>query len=336
MHLPYVSYIIPTELKITHMSRKLIVMIPCLNEAKTLPLVINSIPKTIAGIDTIEVLVVNDGSQDKSVEVAKKLNAHVLSHKINKGLGQTFRDGIEAALNLGADIIVNIDGDNQFNSADIAKLVKPIVDNEADFVTATRYKEFLDYNLAGRGIKNFGNKLFTSIINRITRSNFTDVSCGFRAYSREVAQKLQLFGHFTYTHETFLDIAHKKFVIVEIPVKVAPKRQNGKSHISGNLVKYGYSAVKIIVRGFRDHEPLRFFGYLGFLIMLFGVLFGALLILWYSISGSFTPYKTLGFVSGFLLAFGFLIVVLGLIADMLGRIRDIEEEILYRVKTNEK
>jgi len=315
-------------------SQQLVVMVPCLNEEKTLPLVINGIPKFIKGIDKIKVLVINDGSKDHSVEVAKKLGAHVLSHKTSKGLGKTFQDGIEESLRLGADIIVNIDGDNQFNSVDIAKLVKPITEGEADFVTASRYLDYLDFNLKGRGIKNFGNKMFTWLINKITGNNFSDVSCGFRAYSREVAMKLRLFGHFTYTHETFLDISHKNFVIKEIAVKVEPKRKEGKSHISGNLVKYGYSAIKIIVRSVRDHEPLKFFGYLGFLVMFIGIINGALLLIWYLISGSLTPYKTLGFVSGFLLSFGFLLIILALMADMMGRIRNIEEEILYQIKKN--
>ena len=316
------------------MKRKLIVVIPCLNEEQTIGKVIGLIPKKIPGITSTEVVVVNDCSTDNSVKVALAAGAHVVSHKKWLGLGQAFRDGLQEAIRLGADIIVNIDADLQFDPADISKLVKPIVDDEADFATATRYKEFLDYNQAGRGIKNVGNKMFASLISKIVGQRFTDVSCGFRAYSREVALKLQIFGHFTYTHETFLDIAHKKFTIVEVPVKVRPLRAIGKSRISSNLVNYGYSAIKIIVRGFRDHEPLQFFGFLGGMIMLTGLFFGLLLLSWYIYSGAFTPYKTFGFVSGFFLAFGFLIIILGLVADMLGRVKELEEEVLYHLRKN--
>jgi len=307
-------------------------MIPCYNEEKTLPLVVKEFPKKIEGINKIEVLVINDGSKDNSEKVAKDLGVHVYSHKTNRGLGQTFRDGIEEALRLGADIIVNIDGDNQFDSKDVARIAKPIIDGEADFVTASRYSDYEEHNSQGRGIKNFGNKMFAWLINKITGKNFSDVSCGMRGYSREVALKLRLFGHFTYTHETFLDIVHKNFTIKEVPVKVEPLRKEGKSKISGNLAKYGYSAIKIIVRGFRDHEPLRFFGYLGFLMFSISFFFGIILVIWYLYTGSFTPYKIFGFASAFFMAIGIVIIVLALLADMLGRIRDIEEEILFNQK----
>ena len=314
------------------MKTKLIIIIPCYNEEKTIGQVIDLIPRKIKGIAQVQVIVVNDGSTDNSAKIAKEHGAVIITHKKNQGLGQTFRDGMQMAVKLGAHIIVNMDADLQFDPADVAKLVAPIVNEEADFVTAPRYKDYLDYNLAGRGIKNHGNKFFAWLISGMVGQKFSDVSCGFRAYSREVALRLQIFGHFTYTHETFLDIAHKKFIIQEVAVKVRPQRAEGKSKISGNLAKYGYSAIKIIVRGFRDHEPLQFFGLLGSMIMATGVFFGVLLASWYVYSGELSPYKTFGFVSGFLLAFGFLVIVLGLMADMMGRIKDLEEEILYRLK----
>ncbi len=314
--------------------KKLIVMIPCLNEEKTLPLVIKSIPKKIPGISTIKVLVINDGSTDNSVKIAKKLKAYVISHPFNCGLGQTFRDGIDKALRLGADIIVNIDGDMQLNPKDIPKLVEPIINNKVNFVTGTRYKEYLEHNLKGRGIKNFGNKFFAKLINIITNSNYTDVSCGFRAYSRKAAMKLQLFGHFTYTHETFLDLIHKGFVAVEVPIKVKPKRSNGKSKISGNLIKYGNSALKIIIRGSRDHQPLKFFGILSLIIFFIGFAFGVFLIIVKIKTGMLSPFKSFGFISGFLIGISFLMFIVALLADMLGRVKDLEEEILYNLKKN--
>lgn len=309
-------------------------MIPCFNEEKTLATVINAIPKKIPRISKVKILVINDGSSDDSVKIAKKLKVHIFSHPINRGLGQTFRDGIEKSLRLGADIIVNIDGDMQFNPKDITKLIKPIIEDKYNFVTATRYKKYLKYNLNGRGIKNFGNKFFAWLINKITGSNYTDVSCGFRAYSRKAAMKLQLFGHFTYTHETFLDLIHKGFIAIEVPIKVRPKRQSGESRISKNLYKYGYSAIKIIVRGFRDHQPLRFFGMLSVIITSIGVLFGSFLTIHWIITESLTPYKSFGFIGGFMVGVGFLMFILALLADMLGRIKDTQEEVLYQLRKN--
>lgn len=307
-------------------------MIPCYNEEKTIAQVINGIPKKIPGISKIEVLVINDGSTDDTARIAKKMKAHLVSHVVNKGLGITFRDGIENTLRLGADIIVNIDGDMQFDPGDITKLVQPIVKNGANAVTATRYKEYLDYNLKGRRLKNIGNKLFAWLISKITGKNFSDVSCGFRAYSREAAMKLQLFGHFTYTHETFLDLVHKGFVPIEVPVKVRPNRAYGKSKISRNLVEYGYSAIKIVVRSFRDHRPLDFFGTLGLFVVSIGLVFGIVFLYHWITTGSASPYKTYGFIGGFLVAIGFLVLVVALLADMIGRVRDLTEEIVYHLR----
>ncbi len=312
--------------------KKLIVMIPCFNEEKTLPLVIQGIPKKIPGIAKIETLVIDDGSTDKSKQIAQKIADYLVVHVVNKGLGQTFRDGIENALKLQADIIVNIDGDMQFDPKDIPQLVEPIINMGANVVTATRYKKYLKYNLKGRGIKNLGNNFFTWLINKITSQKFSDVSCGFRAYSRVAAMKLQLFGHFTYTQETFLDLVHKGFIPIEVPIKVRPMRIAGKSKISRSLLSYGYSALKIVVRGFRDHRPLDFFGSLGLAVIFLGTILLAVLLVHWLHTGSFTPYKSFGFVGGFLFAIGFIVIVLALIADMMGRIKDLEEEILYHLK----
>lgn len=316
--------------------KTLVVMIPCLNEEATIGEVIKRIPKKIPKIEKIKVLVINDGSTDKSAQIAKKNGAYVASHPIRRGLGDTFKDGIERALRLGADIIVNIDGDLQFDPKDIPKLIKPITDEHFNFVTATRYQKYLEYNSRGRGIKNWGNKIFAKLIYRITGQKYTDVSCGFRAYSRQAAAKLSLFGHFTYTHETFLDLIHKGYRAYEVPVKVRPSREKGKSNISGNLYKYGYSALKIIFRGFRDHRPLMFFGYLSVLVFIIGFIFGLILLIHYFVTGSFHPYVFLGAISGILFIISLLLFTLALIADMLGRIKDLEEDIIYRLRRDKR
>lgn len=314
---------------------KLVIIIPCYNEEKTLPSVLKSIPKKIPGIKKIEIVVIDDGSTDKTALVAEKNKAIVITHKTNQGLGTAFRSGIDMALLRNADIIVNIDGDGQFNPQDIKKMIKPILHNEADVVTGTRYKSYLSYNLRNRTLKNIGNNFFTFLINKITNSHFTDVSCGFRAYSKTAALKLSLFGHFTYTHEVFKDLIHKRFIIKEIPIKVAPNRKNGTSKISRNLINYGFSALKIIFRSFRDHEPLNFFGIPGIFIIMVGLCFNLVFIVGWILTEQTGPYKTYGMIGGFLDIIGFLVFVLALIADMIGRVKEVEEEILYQIRKNQ-
>ena len=313
---------------------KLVIIAPCFNEEKTLPGVLRAIPQKIPGITKIQTIVIDDGSTDKTASVAKRCKAIVISHKKNQGLGYAFKTGLSKALALNADIIVNIDGDGQFNPLDIPKLIKPILKGHADVVTATRYKNHLKHNLKNRRLKNFGNKFFTFLINKLTGSNFTDVSCGFRAYTREAALKLTLFGHFTYTHEVFKDLIRKNFTIMEVPMKIKPNRKKGSSKISGKLFNYGYSALKIIFRSFRDHKPLDFFGIPGLLIIALGLCFNLVFFIGWITTQQTTPFKTYGMIGGFLDIIGFLVMILALVADMIGRVKDLEEEILYQIKKN--
>jgi len=311
---------------------KLVVIIPCFNEEKTLPQVLKSIPKRIKGIRKIQRVVIDDGSTDRTASIAKRNHVIVVSHKRNLGLGTTFKTGINKALEIGASIVVSIDADMQFNPLDIPKLVNPILKGDADVVTATRYKEYLSYNLKGRGIKNLGNKVFTLLINRLTKRSFTDVSCGFRAYSKEALFKLTIFGHFTYTHEVFLDLIHKGLIIKEVPVKVKPKRDFGESKISKNLIGYGYSAIKIIFRSVRDHRPLNFFALPGFYIFAVGLVFDSIFIIDYFRTLRTAPFRTYGAIGAFLNIMGLILILLGFVADMIGRVKDTQEEILYQIK----
>lgn len=313
---------------------KLIVMIPAYNEQETIGKVIREIPRKIQGIKKVEVLVINDGSRDNTVEEARNTGVdYVIENKKNLGLGRTFRKGIDEALKLGADIIVNIDGDGQFNSADIPKLIQPILNNGADMTTATRFlKPELTRNIPWK--KKLGNRFFTNIISRVSGIRFTDTQCGFRAYSREAALRLNLFGNFTYTQEVFLDLANKGIKIKEIPLHVSYKRKRN-SHISGNLRKYGMHSLGIIARTLRDQQPLSFFGISGFILFLIGFL-GALysFIFWLAHLMT-TPVRMLFNVSVFFMIFGLSLAVLGLLADMLNRMKRTQEEILYRIKKQE-
>ena len=307
---------------------KLAITIPAYNEEDCIGKVISEIPRKIEGIDEIEIIVINDGSTDRTAEVAKEAGAdRIISHPLNSGVGKAFSSGLRNALESGADIIVNIDADGQFDPKDIHFLVEPILKNEAEFVTASR---FLDKKLVPDMpfIKKFGNGLFTWTISKITGQTFSDTQCGFRAFSRRAALKLNLFSRFTYTQEVFLDLVNKDLAIKEVPIKVIYFK-NRRSRVVTNPISYGFKALGIITRTIRDARPLLFFGSFSLVFLITGTLSGLFLILRWMITGRVSPYTSLVNLSGVLLIVGFMLGVLALMADMLNRQRKIQEEILF-------
>ena len=309
-----------------------VVMIPAFNEEQTIERVVRSIPRDCA--DSVKILVINDGSKDHTIELATKAGADkVFSHKTNLGLGTTFKDGITEALKMGADIIVNIDADGQFNPHDIPRLIQPIIDNRADMVTCSRFK---DKRLTPKmpKIKIFGNRFFAELLNLFLNKKFYDTQCGFRAYSKEAAMRLTLFGRFTYTQEVFIDLARKRFRIMEIPLKVVGER-NGKSRVVKNVFSYGLKVMLIIIRSARDYEPLKFFGLPGFVMFLLGSLSSFILFVRWLILSRVDPYLVIAYANVFLIIVGILLMILGLIADMMDRNRQLQEEILYYEKKKE-
>lgn len=313
---------------------KLVIIIPAHNEENTVGDIISNVPHQIEGINQIEVVVINDASSDKTKSVAESAGASVISHVRNLGVGAAFHTGINAALKKKADIIVNIDADGQFNPEDIPVLIKPILKGEASFVTASRFK---DPALTPKmpKIKIWGNKRMSQLISFLTGQKFYDVSCGFRAYSKDTALRLSLFGKFTYTQETFLDLANKDVPIKEIPIVVKEERLYGKSSISSNLWKYAAKTSKIIFRSFRDYKPLRFFGLLSLPIFFIGTSLGTFLFIHYLMTGRFSPHKWAGFSGLGLILIGIFLLFLGIVADMLDRIRSNQEEILYYERKRE-
>ena len=305
------------------------IIIPAYNEEKTIGSVIKDIPRNIA--EDVKIIVIDDGSTDNTVNVAKESGADkVISHNTNKGLGVAFQTGIETALKMNADIIVNIDADGQFNPNDISGLIKPIIAGKADMVTCSR---FLDKNLEPDmpRIKKFGNNIFTKLISRLTKQKFTDTQCGFRAYSREAALRLTLFGIHTYTQEVFLDLATKGMRILEIPCKVKGERE-GKSRLVNNVFSYGLKVLLIIIKSFRDYQPLKFFGTIGFGVFFVGFVIGIIMVVRYILTGMVSPYRSLVNLSMLFLIIGFLLLILALIADMFDRQRKMLEEILYSLR----
>ncbi len=310
---------------------KLVVIIPALNEEKTIGQVIASIPRSIPGITNIESLVIDDGSRDHTFQMAESAGAAVLRHHENLGVGAAFRTGLAAALAAGADIIVNIDADGQFNPADIGTLITPIQQEAVHFVTATRFakKEWIPDMPP---IKMWGNAWMTRIINFLTNKHFTDVSCGFRAYSREAALRLSLFGNFTYTQETFIDLAKKNIAMMEVPLKIRGEREHGRSRVASNLWKYGLKSASIIFRAARDYQPQYFVGLPGVIIFIAGLVSGLFLLQHFLRTGQTFPYRSLVQVSGVLIIVGFLLLFLSMLADMLHRNRLISEEAVYHAR----
>ncbi len=313
---------------------KLIVQIPAFNEEKNIGRVIKDIPRKIEGIKEVKVLVMDDGSNDNTSLAAKQAGAdYIFKSKQNRGLGNNFKSGIEKALRFGADIIVNIDADGQFNPKDIPKLIKPILDEEADMVTASRFiNPEMTKNMPW--IKKWGNKRFTKLISRITGQKFTDTQCGFRAYSKEAALHLNLKGTFTYTQEVFIDLVEKGVKVKEIPVEVIYSKER-KSHISGNLRRYGFRSLAIIGRASRDSRPLTFFGMPGVIVSLLGFAGGLFSFIYWLSYHMTTPVRTLFSVSVFFMIFGASLMILALLADMMKTVHITQEEILYKLKKKE-
>lgn len=307
---------------------KLVIIIPALNEQLSIASVIHHIPKKFDGLDDIEVVVIDDGSGDRTVELARTAGATVVQHAHTMGVGAAFHTGIKEALVRGADIIVNIDADGQFDPTDISKLLQPILHNRAGFVTATRFAR-PDLIPDMPAIKKWGNRWMTRIINFLTHQHFTDVSCGFRAYARETALKLTLFGHFTYTQESFIDLAYKNVDMMEVPLRVRGERQHGHSRVASNLWRYGSKSASIIFRTARDYQPLYFFGLPGLIIFVAGVIIGLALLIFWLHTGHTSPYKNAVALSTVLIVVGIFLIFLSMLADMMHRNRMVAEEAVY-------
>lgn len=315
------------------MSSHLVVIIPALNEEKTIGSVVSRIPRNILGVDVVSAVVVDDGSNDTTANIAQEAGAILVTHPHSMGVGAAFHTGLEKALSLGADYIVNIDADGQFDPNDIPKLLQPIIDADAEFVSATRFAspEFMPIM---PGIKIWGNRMVVRIVNALTGKQFTDVSCGFRAYSREAALRLTLFGRFTYTQESCIDLAYKGISMVEVPLKVRGEREFGKSRVASNLWRYGVKSASIMFRAARDYQPFYFIGLPGLVILAGGIISGVFVLLHFLSTGETSPYRSVVTVSGILTIIGFLLLFISLLADMTHRNRILIEETLYFARKN--
>jgi len=310
---------------------RLVIMIPAYNEEETIASVIKEIPRKIEALDSVQVLVINDGSTDRTVEVAREAGAdEILSHRTNLGLGVAFRDGLERALKMGADIIVNIDADRQYNAKEIPKLIVPIVENRADVVLGwrdTSNLEFIPFS------KKIGNKIATWVTRRVSGLSIRDSQTGFRAFSQEAALRMNLSGGYTHVQETLIQAKNKGLKIEEVPVEF--KERKGDSRLIYSLSSYAKEAGGIIIKSYRDYAPLKVFSYMGTVFTIVGVIFAVRVLVHFLKTGMVSGRMGSVVVASMLITLGFLIFVLGLLADMFKTHRELQEEILYKLKKME-
>ncbi len=306
----------------------LMVALPALNEEATIAEVIAAIPQELPGIRTIEVVVIDDGSTDRTAQYARAAGAEVVHHSRTLGVGAAFHTVLKLVIERGADIVVTLDADGQFDPRDISLLVAPVVLGAADFVTASRFKSSaLAPDMPW--IKRFGNRTMSRLISSLTGHRFHDVSCGFRCYGRRAIFNLHLLGRFTYTQEVFMNLAFKQLHIIEVPLRIRGVRAHGHSRVAANVLSYAMRSLHIILRCYRDFYPLRFFTGIALVPFLPALGLGIFLLTHYLNSGAFSPHKWAGFTSGVLLIMALILLILGVIGDMLARHRIYLEELLY-------
>jgi glycosyltransferase involved in cell wall biosynthesis len=310
---------------------KLIIYMPAYNEEEKIQTVMKQLPQSLEHIDKIQYLVIDDGSEDQTRELALEVGALVISHKQNRGVGGAFHSAVNYALENGADILVGIDADGQFDADEIPMLIGPIVNDQADMVMGSRFSTGRPKNMPK--VKYWGNKQVAKILNYVGDEKFEDVSCGFRAYSRDALLRLNLFGVFTFTHETILSLLYQGQRILEMPVSVKyfPDRI---SRVAGSILSYAFRTSTIIFRVMLDYRPMRVFGSFGSILILIGTGFIFFLLGQYLVNGSFTPYKSFGFIGLGFFVFGLLVILLALIADMINRLRINQDRMLYEWKKN--
>lgn len=309
--------------------KKILVSIPVYNEEKTLGTLIEKINQLKFADVEISILVIDDGSKDNSALIAEEYGVYLIKNGINRGLGYSFREGVKFAGEKKYDILVTIDGDGQFDPADIGKLILPILNDESDFVTASRFrnKDFLPKMPA---LKKWGNSKVANLVNSISKLNLHDVSCGFRAYSKTAIYNLDLIGDYTYTHETILVLAFRGLRIKEVDVLVKGERQFGKSRVARSVFKYAFNALLIIIRYLRDYKPFKFFGMASFVFLILGIFCLSVFAIFSLIKDEFY-FKSFAFVGAFLIVWAGLLFIVALIADMFTRIRNQLDEIRKQI-----
>ena len=309
---------------------KLIIQIPCLNEEQTLPATLADLPSRIDGVDAIEVLVIDDGSDDRTSEVARSLGVHhLVRHTTNRGLGRAFRSGLDRALREGADIIVNTDGDGQYCGSSIAALISPILEGRADIVIGDRKTA---NNPEFGKTRKFLQWLGSYVVRSLSGVNVPDAVSGFRAISRQAALRLNVLSTFSYTVEMIIQAGNKQMTVLSVPVRTNPKTR--ESRLFRNIPQFVARQLVSMLRMYAMYRPMRFFFYLGSLLCVIGLVpvLRFLLAYWAGEGDGHVQSLVLG---GALLTMGFLVFVSGLLSDLISHNRQLSEITLEKVRTIE-
>lgn len=309
---------------------KLIIQIPCLNEAATLAETLRELPRQIDGIDAIEVLVIDDGSRDETVAVARRHGVeHIVRFRRRKGLAAAFSAGIDAALKLGADLIVNTDADNQYPGSDIPKLLAPLLAGTADIVIGDRQVANAHHmSRSKRWLQRFG----SWIVRQVSNTQVPDTTSGFRAYTRDAALRMTIVSDFSYTLESIIQAGKQRLAIAHVPI--APNPKTRPSRLFDSLFVYVKSSAATIVRIYAMYEPLKVFTYIGTIVFLVGLAVSMRFLVYYFMNQGAGHVQSL-VLSAVLLIVGFQILLIGLLADVISGIRKLIEDLLYRVRCME-
>ncbi len=306
---------------------KLIIQIPCYNEEKSLPITLKDLPKKVDGFDKVEWLIINDGSQDNTTEVAKAHGVnHVVHFNKNKGLAEVFVAGLEACLSLGADVIVNTDADNQYQASYIEKLTKPILEGKADMVIGARpIHNIRHFSFIKKMLQKFG----SWVVRKFSKTTIPDAPSGFRAISREAALKLNVFSSYTYTLETIIQAGRKNLSVLSIPIEVNEDLR--PSRLVKNIFSYVKRSILTIFRIFVIYKPFRFFMSIGFILFLTGFALGGRFLFFY-FSGKGDGHVQSLILASILLGMGFQTMLTAFLADLIATNRKILEDVQYKIR----
>ena len=309
---------------------KLIIQIPCYNEAETLPITLRELPREVPGFNTVEWLVINDGSADDTEKVARECGVdHIISFTGNQGLAKAFLAGLDAAVRLGADVIVNTDADNQYVAADIPLLIAPILAGEADVVIGARPVSQIDsFSTIKKLLQNAG----SAVVRFVSETDIPDAPSGFRAMNREAALRFNVFNEYTYTLETIIQAGQKSIAITSVPVRV--NRALRPSRLVKSIPSYLTKSLVTIVRIFVVYKAFRFFMSVGLTVLSLG-LAGGIRYLYYYATGDGAGHVQSLILSSILLGIGFQTMLTAFLADLLAVNRRLMEDVQYRVKKME-
>ncbi len=306
---------------------KLIIQIPCYNEEKTLPLTFSDLPREIPGIDRIEYLIINDGSTDRTVEVAKELGVHhIVSFSGNRGLSAAFSAGLKRCLEEGADIIVNTDGDNAFPGWLIPDLVKPIVEHRADVVIGNREtNKIKHYSWVKRKLQRIG----TKTVNAMAGTTVSDAVCGFRAYSAAAARKINTLSNYSYTTENLIQLGYERMKIVSMPIEL--NEETRKSRLMRSIPHFITNQMLTMVRSYSYYYGMRIYSLLAAIMFILGSLGIVRFIYLYYATGTAGRVQSL-IVSSILITLAIFTFLIGIIADMIGTNRKLMEKMLEMMR----